>query len=65
MKATELRSLTEDELEARVNDLRDTLFNVQIKHATGQLENVSSVKTARRDLARALTVRAERRKASA
>ena len=60
MKATEIRQLTDDELQARVRDLRDGLFNLRIKHATGQLENTASVRAARRDLARALSVAAER-----
>lgn len=61
MKAVELRQLKEDELESRVGSLRDALFKLKLTYATGQVENVSSVRIARRDLARALTVRAERR----
>ena len=63
MNSAELRQLQADELEARVRELRDSLFNLTIKHATGQLENQSSVRTARRDLARALTIRHERERA--
>ncbi len=60
MKAVELRQLTEDELEARVRELRDGLFNLRIKHATGQLEDTASIRAARRDLARALSVTSQR-----
>ncbi len=60
MKAADVRKLTDDELEVRVHEARDHLFNLKIKHATGQLENSASVKAARRDLARALSVSAER-----
>ncbi len=60
MKAADLRQLTDDELRARVLELRDHLFNVRIKHATGQLDNNVSVRTARRDVARALTIVAQR-----
>ncbi len=63
MIARELRQLTDEELVARLRDLRDALFNLKIKHATGQLENSASVRSARRDLARAITVTAERRAA--
>ena len=63
MIARELRQLTDEELVARLRDLRDALFNLKIKHATGQLENSASVRSARRDLARAITVAAERRAA--
>ncbi len=60
MKAAELRQLTEEELEARVRELRDGLFNLRIKHATGQLEDTASIRAARRDLARALSVTSQR-----
>jgi large subunit ribosomal protein L29 len=61
MKAQELRKLTADELVARVAEERKRLFDLRIKKATGQLENSASVRAARRDLARALTVERERR----
>jgi len=64
LKAGELRELEAGELEDRVQVLRTTLFNAQIKLRTGQLEDSASVRTARRNLARALTVQAERRRAS-
>ena len=64
MKAQELRKLTADELVARVVDERQKLFDLRIKKATGQLENSASLRVARRDLARALTVESERRESA-
>jgi large subunit ribosomal protein L29 len=64
LKASELRDLVATELEDRVKTLRTALFNLQLKFRTGQLANSASVRTARRNLARALTVQAERRRAS-
>jgi large subunit ribosomal protein L29 len=61
MKAPELRKLTQDELVARVAEERRRLFDLRIKKATGQLENSASLRAARRELARALTVQNERR----
>ncbi len=61
MKASELRQLKQDELAAKVREMRDTLFNLKIKHATGQLEDSASVRNARRDLARALGIASESR----
>ena len=61
MKAQELRKLTADELVARVADERKKVFDLRIKKATGQLENSASLRAARRDLARALTVECERK----
>ncbi len=63
MKATELRQLQDDELAAKLNELQDAMFNLKIRHATGQLEDSASVRVARRDLARVLTVVSERRRA--
>ena len=59
MKASELRQLQGDELEARIRELQASVFDLKIKHATGQLENSAGLRTTRRDLARALTIRAE------
>jgi large subunit ribosomal protein L29 len=63
MKTGDLRKLQADELEARIRDLRDGLFNMRIKHATGQIENSADLRGQRRDLARALTVQGERERA--
>ncbi len=63
MKPGKLRQLTPEELEARVRDLRNQVFNLRIKHSTGQLENAANLRVTRRDLARALSVQNERRRA--
>ncbi len=63
MTPQDLRKLTPEELDARVRDLRDTLFNMKVKHETGQLDDVAGLGRSRRDLARALTIRSERRRA--
>ncbi len=60
MKSADIRKLDEEELEARVREARDHLFNLKIKSATGQLENSASVRAAKRDLARTLTLQGER-----
>jgi large subunit ribosomal protein L29 len=64
MKPAELRKLTADELEARVAEERKKVFDLRIKKATGQLESSASLRAARRDLARALTVQCERRESA-
>lgn len=62
MKASEFRQLTDAELEARIRELRQRLFQLRLRHATGQLEQTSLLRATRKDLARALTVRNERRR---
>jgi large subunit ribosomal protein L29 len=59
MNASDLRKLQVDELDARIRELRASLFDLRVKHATGQMENTVSLKITRRDLARALTIRTE------
>jgi large subunit ribosomal protein L29 len=60
MKASEIRDLSREELEAKSRELRGELFNVEVKRATGQLENTALLSRLRRDIARVETVRRER-----
>ncbi len=59
MKATELRSLSVDELNTKTSEFRAELFNLKVKHATGQLEDTARLRTLRREIARAETVKHE------
>ncbi len=60
MKADKLRELTVDELERKVDDLKEELFNLRFQMATGQLENPMRIKEVRKNIARAKTVLRER-----
>ncbi len=60
MKADTLRELSDQELEVKIRELREELFNFRFRHASRQLDNPMAIRTARRTLARALTVRRER-----
>ena len=64
MKAAELRSLSEAELLEKSRELRGELFNVRIKHSTGQLESTAKVRLLAKDIARVETVLRERRGAT-
>ena len=64
MKASEIRDLSADELEAKSHELRGELFNVKVKRATGQLENTAMVLLLRKDIARVETVLREKRGAT-
>ena len=59
MKASEIRELTDDELERRLDESRQELFNLRFQHATGALENTSRIAAVRRDVARLLTIQRE------
>jgi large subunit ribosomal protein L29 len=60
LRARELRDLTDEELELRLADTRQELFNLRFQSATGALENPARLKLAKREIARILTVRNER-----
>jgi large subunit ribosomal protein L29 len=56
-----MRDLTDEELEARLHDTRQELFNLRFQSATGALENSARVRLAKREIARILTVQNHRR----
>ena len=59
-KAKELRELTDDELDRKLHDTRQELFNLRFQSATGALENSARLTYAKREIARILTIRIER-----
>ena len=60
MTARELRDLADDELVERIKTARREAFGLRFQLATGELENTAGVRSAKRDLARALTMARER-----
>jgi large subunit ribosomal protein L29 len=60
LKTRELRALDAVELEQRLGELKETLFNLRFQHATGQLDNPMKIKETRREIARVCTVMTER-----
>jgi large subunit ribosomal protein L29 len=60
MTARELRDLQDDELVEHIRTQRREVFGLRFQLATGELENTAGVGTAKRDLARALTVARQR-----
>ena len=59
-KAIELRDLDEAGLVEHLRTARRELFGLRFQHATGELENTSRLREAKREVARALTVIRER-----
>lgn len=60
MKASKVREMTGEELVKREQDIREELFRLRFQHVTGQLENPVRMRTLRRDLAQAITIRREK-----
>ena len=60
MRTKELHELTVDELNIKLKELSEELFNLRFRHATGQLENPASLKTCKKDIAKVKTILRER-----
>lgn len=59
MTAKELRELTQSELELKLKDLKEELFNLRFQLAINQLENPMRITAVKRDIARVSTVMRE------
>ena len=64
-RAAELRELNDTELEHRLGEAKEELFNLRFQNATGQLDNVARLPQVRRDVARIETLLREREIAAA
>lgn len=60
LKAVDLRGLSRDELNAKVVELKEELFNLRFQAAVGQLESSGRLREVRKDIARVYTVIQER-----
>ena len=61
MKVEDIRAMSEDQREDAVLNLKKERFNLRFQRATGQLENTSRLREARRDIARIKTIAAQKR----
>ncbi|HZB01022.1 MAG TPA: 50S ribosomal protein L29 [Actinomycetota bacterium] len=59
-KAAELRDLTDEQLLERAESAKEELFNLRFQLATGQLDNPTTIRKVRHDIARIATVLRER-----
>jgi len=60
-RVTDLRVMSDDQLNDEVLRMKKEQFNLRFQRATGQLENTSRVREVRRDIARAKTVASQKR----
>jgi len=61
LKVEDIRAMSDDQMEDAVLNLKKERFNLRFQRATGQLENTSRLKQARRDIARIKTIAAQQR----
>ncbi|MFO7838132.1 MAG: 50S ribosomal protein L29 [Desulfosalsimonadaceae bacterium] len=59
MDAKQIRELSSEELEKKLQDTIESLFNLRFQHETGQLENPRRLRQLKRDIARLRTVKRE------
>ena len=60
MKANEIRKLSTEEINTKINESKEELFNLRMKHATGSLEKPSRIRELRKQVARMKTILKER-----
>lgn len=60
MKVQEIRDLNDKDLEKRLSDLKEELFNLRFQMTTGQLDNVMRLREVRRSIARVKTIQRQR-----
>jgi large subunit ribosomal protein L29 len=60
-RVTDLRVMSDDQLNDEVLRLKKEQFNLRFQRATGQLENTGRVRIVRRDIARVKTIAAQKR----
>jgi large subunit ribosomal protein L29 len=61
-KMVEIRDRSDDELMASLDRSKDELFRLKLNRSTNQLENVMTIRTKRREIAKIMTVLSARRK---
>lgn len=60
MKAKDIRELADDEIQRKISDLKEELFNLRFQIATGQLDNPMRIRIIKKDIARLKTILRER-----
>ncbi|MBP2024915.1 50S ribosomal protein L29 [Peptoniphilus stercorisuis] len=60
MKTKDIRQMSSEDLNKKVTELKNELFNLRFRLATGQLDNPSSIKSVKKDIARVKTILRQR-----
>ena len=55
MKKNEIKKLTKDEMNKKINSLKKDLFNIRFKKVNGQLEDTAKISQLKKDVAKILT----------
>lgn len=60
MKASEIRNMTNEEIDSNVAKLKEELFNLRFQLAVGQLTNTARIKQVKKAIAKLRTVQSEK-----
>ena len=60
MKAKEIRELSSEQLEAKLKELKEELFNLRFQLAINQLDNPHKITAVKKDIARVMTILQEK-----
>ena len=60
MQASEIRDLTDEEMQEKAREFHEELFRLRLRKGTGQLEDPMRIRKIRRDIARVKTIQQER-----
>ncbi len=60
MRASEVRELTDEEIQGKAQELSEELFRLRLRRGTGQIEDALRIRKIRRDIARVKTIQSER-----
>ncbi len=63
MKAKEIREMSSEELENKLKELKNELFNLRFQHAINQLDNPHRISDVKKNIARVMTVLREKKDA--
>ena len=56
MKASEIKAMSAAELEKKLGELKEELFNLRFQHAINQLDNPHKIADVKKDIARVMTI---------
>lgn len=60
LKVDQIRQLSDEEIQAKLKEFKEELFNLRFQLATGQLDNPMRLRAVRKDIARVKTIQRER-----
>ena len=56
MKASEIRDMTYEDMNAKLQSLKEELFHLRFQHAINRLENPHRISDVKKDIARVMTI---------